>query len=392
MKIMLYVNSYLPYIGGREMVVHLLAKSYQELGHDVRVVGPGCWWKHRKTKFSYPLHRWPRIPFLSKDMAWTIQLLYAYLLYKPDIIHAHSTYPTGYIAARLKKFFKKPLIITPHGEDIHMIPEIGFGQRLDPVQDKKIRYALEKAEFITAISDSVAQSISDADVPNDKIISISNGVDLDRFQRRQEIDIYDYFGFPSGAQLVVTTGNYHPRKGHEVLIESIRLAVGKNENIRLVVIGRTSDKLKDEVKNDGLDSYVKFTGPLAVPVEEVSAGNDLLVALLNEAKIYVSSSIDEGAEGMSLALLEAMSAGACPVVTDISGNRDIVIKGSNGITVPPSSATDLSDAILQLLQDEDMQLMFRSESINTANKFGWIEIAKKYIDLYKLVINRRENV
>jgi len=383
---MLYVNSYLPSIGGREMVVHLLAKSYQELGYDVRVVGPGCWWKHRKTIFSYPLHRWPRIPLLPNDLVWTIQLLLAYIVYKPDVIHAHSTYPTGYIAARLKNMLKIPLVITPHGEDIHIIPEIDFGQRLDPVQNKKILYALDKAEFATAISDSVTKSISNAEVPDNKIISIPNGVDLNRFQRQHDVNVYEYLGIPADSDLVVTIGNYHPRKGHEVLIESIKLAVKKNSKIRLAIVGRTSNKFTSNVKDKGLDTYIKFTGPLAVPIDTQSK-DDFLSALLNEAKIYVSSSIDEGAEGMSLAMLEAMSAGACPIVTDISGNRDIVKNDINGITVPPSAPDSLAEAIIRVLQNKSLHAQLRSKSLETVNQFSWLKIAGQYIRTYEMAID-----
>lgn len=386
-KIMLYVNNYLPGIGGRELVVHHLATSYHEMGHEVRVVGPGCWWRHRKVKFQYPLHRWPRIPFVTKDFAGTIQLLLAVILYRPDVIHSHSTYPTGYIAARLKKFLKFPLIITPHGEDIHMIPEINFGQRLDPVQNKKIHYALEVADYTTAISDSVATSISTANVPAEKIIPIPNGVDLNRFQQIQAFDLYDYLDFPRDSRLVVTIGNYHPRKGHEILIESIKEAVKKDQSIRLVIVGRTSEELINKVRNEGLDSYIKFTGKLSVPAYEMEEV-DILAALLKEAKIYVSSSIDEGAEGMSLALLEAMSAGACVIVTNISGSRDIVKDGINGITVPPSSSHDMASAILNVLQDDKLRTQLINQSVETAMKYGWLEIANKYIELYRVAIDK----
>ncbi len=384
---MLYASSYLPSIGGREVVVHQLALAYQELGHDVRVVGPGAWWNSRKIKFPYPLHRWPRIPLLTKEGAWLLQLLLVKILYRPDIIHAHSTYPTGYIAARLKKFLKFPLIITPHGQDIHVIPEINFGHRLNPVLDKKIQYALDAAEKITAISDSVAKSIKQTNVAADKIVSIPNGVDLKRFQGKQKSDIYKYLNIPADSQLILTTGNYHPRKGHEVLIESIQQAIKTEARIVLVIVGRTSEQLIAKVNAEGLSAHVKFTGPLGVPLDISEEQEDILAALLNNVKIYVSSSVNEGAEGMSLALLEAMSAGVCPIVTDISGNRDIVINGKNGVVVPPSSPGEMADAIIQVLHDENKRIELKNNAIELAKNFGWLEIAKKYISLYEMVIS-----
>ena len=165
MNIVLYVPSYLPSIGGRELVVHYLATSLLSLGHRVRVVGPAGWWSHRKIRFDYPLHRWPTLRGFFRDKVAFTQLLLDTTIWGCDVIHAHSTYPSGYSAARLKTIKNFPLVITPHGEDIHTIPEIGFGQRLDPIQRPKIARSLQSAELLTAISDSIKASLLDAGAP-----------------------------------------------------------------------------------------------------------------------------------------------------------------------------------------------------------------------------------
>ncbi len=51
MKIVLFANSFLPQIGGRELVVHHLARALTELGHQARVVGPGGWWTFRNLRY-----------------------------------------------------------------------------------------------------------------------------------------------------------------------------------------------------------------------------------------------------------------------------------------------------------------------------------------------------
>ena len=382
---MLYVNTYLPTIGGKELVVHQLAKSYQALGHKVRVVGPGCWRVHRKIKFPYPLHRWPKIPFLTKEITWLIQFFLAYILYKPDIVHAHSTYPNGYIAARLKQFLKFPLIITPHGEDINVIPEIEFGARLDPIIDNKIRKAIQASDYITAISNTVDKSILDAGGSSEKIVHIPNGVELKRFARPCRLNVYEYLDIASDSLLVITIGNYHERKGHEVLIEAIKVAIKKEPRIVLVIIGRTSEKLVNAVSNQGMSNNIKFTGSLKVPIYELDENNDIMAALLNKAIIYVSSSINEGAEGMSLALLEAMSANSCIIVTDISGNRDLIRNNENGIIVQPGSPKAISEAMIQILNDNNLQARLKEKGFETASQFDWHAIAKRYIELYKLI-------
>lgn len=385
-KILLCVSSYLPNVGGREVVLHQLASSYQKLGHEVRVAGPGSWWKYRGIKFGYPLYRLPRIPLISNDSLLLIQLLFIKLFYNFDIIHAHSTYPNGYAAARLKNILKRPIIITPHGEDIHVVPEINFGDRLDPILDKKIQYALKLSDFTTSISDSVTDSIVNAGVQESKIKYIPNGVDLERFKIEQDIDVYTMFGIPKDSKIILSIGNYHPRKGHEVLIESVQQAIKQNPKIRLLVVGKSSDILIRKVQSENLDEFIKFTGQLKFPTIINNTEPDILVALMQHSDIYITASIGEGSEGLSLALLEAMSSGLCIIATDISGNRDIINNDKNGIIVPPSSPEEMCKAILNILADENKLLQLQDNARETVQEYGWIEIAKKYISLYESCI------
>ncbi|MBI2233886.1 MAG: glycosyltransferase family 4 protein [Micavibrio aeruginosavorus] len=58
-----------------------------------------------------------------------------------------------------------------------------------------------------------------------------------------------------------------------------------------------------------------------------------------------------GGEGLPKALLEAGACGRAMVATDVSGNREIVIPGRNGLLVPEKDAAALADAILQIASD-----------------------------------------
>lgn len=71
----------------------------------------------------------------------------------------------------------------------------------------------------------------------------------------------------------------------------------------------------------------------------------------NQEDIYLNIS---DFEGMSLAMLEAMSCGALPVVTDVSGVRDLVEDGKNGFIVPVDNWMGIADKIEILDRDRDM--------------------------------------
>jgi len=388
MNIVLYVPSYLPGIGGRELVVHHLATSILSLGHRVRVVGPTGWWSHRKIRFDYPLHRWPTLRGIFSDKVAFTQLLLDTTIWGCDVIHAHSTYPSGYSAARLKTIKNFPLVITPHGEDIHIIPEIGFGQRLDPIQRPKIARSLQAAELLTAISSSIKASLLDAGAPEDKIRKIPNGVDVERFQRPVSADVRKRLQLPEKSQLIVTVGNYHPRKGHEVLIRAMPYILESKPLAHLIIIGRNTNELRPLLRELSLEGNVKLTGTIDFPL--ITSNNnsqdcekpDWLAAIYRSSELYVSAGLEEGAEGLSLALLEAMSAGLPVVATDISGNRDIVKDDENGLLIPPADHTQLSEAVLRLLTKKESSSRMGTKARETANQYQWLKIARQYLEVY----------
>ena len=264
MNIVLYVQSFLPSLGGRELVVHYLARSLQSLGHRVRVVIPGGFWCYRNIRLGYPVHRWPTLRGRAAKYVMLPQLLLDTTLWGCDVIHAHSTYSSGYIASLLKKVRNVPLVITPHGEDIHVIPEIGFGQRLDPIQRPKIEYALKNADVVTAISGSIKASLLDAGTAPEKIREIPNGVDLERFQKTSGTDVRRWLGLPPDARLLVTVGNYHPRKGHESLLRAMPYILKSEPRARLVIVGRNSGELLPLIDFNGLNGSLLFISGLSL--------------------------------------------------------------------------------------------------------------------------------
>lgn len=66
-------------------------------------------------------------------------------------------------------------------------------------------------------------------------------------------------------------------------------------------------------------------------------------------------------EGSSLAMLEAMSYGAVPVVTEVSGVAEAVVNGVNGFSVPTGSIEGIARGICILAQDEDLRRRFSAE-------------------------------
>ncbi|HAJ77284.1 MAG TPA: hypothetical protein DCM64_12640 [Gammaproteobacteria bacterium] len=342
MKILLLNNAHLPLIGGKEIVVYHLATSLLELGHEVLLVGPAGWYRFIKHTFGYTLYRWHRISLVPKELAWKI----------------------------------------------HKVEEIGFGARLDPEKDKKICFAVQNAIYTTAISKAVAASLEDASTKKN-IISIPNGVDIKRFTQKVDVDVFKHFELPHDSKLIVSVGNYHVRKGHKELVDGFLKALEVDPKLRLIIVGNTSAPFCNSVIERGLGDYVKFSGVLRFPLPGyTSTEPDLLVTLLHASYAYVSSSIAEGTEGLSLAMLEAMAAGSCVIATSISGNEDIINSEENGILVAPGSIDELTAALLRIASDDTTRNRLAQNGQETVEQFLWLSITQKYLELYKLALSQ----
>ena len=384
MKILLLVNSHLPAIGGRELVVHNLAMQYLKAGHQVTVGGMAGMISERHIQFAYPVSRWPVLSRWPLASRWVAGALHA-MTHRYDVVHVHATYPSGYLAILLRSLFRAPIVVTPHGEDINIVEEIKFGQRLDPEQRPLIEATVRRADAVTAISQTVHASLLDAGAPQSLIHDIANGVDMERFAGPPLGSVPQRFGFQPGTPLVVSIGNYHAVKGHEVLVDAVALAHSRGQKLGLVIVGRTSPEFCAQVAARGFGEFIKFAGVLPVPTWNEKAP-DLLAELLVSSSIYVSASIGEGAEGLSLSLLEGMAAGACPVVTDISGNRDMVQDGVNGRVVRPANASAMADALCDLLDDEPTRQRLAGAARQTASRYSWAAVADQYLALYRKLL------
>ena len=405
MNIVLYSHTFLPAVGGRELVVHFLADALQRKGVRVRVTGPSGVRSAAGLILPYPVHRYPQFVrvgsiedkglspwrrwLLERSFVW--RLRYDLARHGADLVHAHTTYPDGF-TANLVLRHKIPLVITPHGIDIHEIPEIGHGLALIPGVREKITEALNAADAVTAISESIAEAVRRRGVSDERIIRIDNGVDLHRFDRRDTRRVRERYGIPQDAPIVLSVGNFTPRKGQDYLVRAARRLREAVPGTRVVIVGRGTGALREEVQRLGLAGTVLLPGSLPPPALSAlsgGCGDDDLADLYREASVFVSCGIAEGSEGLSLAVLEAMAAG-CPIVaTDISGNRDIVQPGINGLLVAPASEDALARALLEVLRNPALRGRFSREARATAEKHGWDRVADDYIALYERLLTRR---
>lgn len=286
-----------------------------------------------------------------------------------DIVHAHMAYPTGYIAVKLKKRLKSPVVITSHKGDI--IPESRYRQRF--ITRKRMCWALEKADAATAVSSELKNIIDELSLNEAKSFVIPNGVDVPDDTPGL---MPESCARVADKNFMLTLGRLHHYKGLDVLLDAINMLVKQGIEIPRLVIagdGRELQNLQRQAAALGLDNVVVFAGPVF---------GDRKTWLLRNCRFFLQPS---RAEGMPLTILEAMVFGKVVIGTKIGGICELVKNGLTGFLAEPNDAASLSRAILTLIQQREIQMM-QNNAREFASQMTWPVIADRYLELYQRLL------
>ena len=159
---------------------------------------------------------------------------------------------------------------------------------------------------------------------------IENGVDVERFSPGGEAAARD------GDPLLVCVGRLARQKGQDVAVDALARMADRRARLRLVGTGPEAAAVADRAAAAGVADRVELVGAVPDPAPHLRAADVVLVP--------------SRWDGLSLALLEAMAAGAAVVATRVSGAS--VLDGV-GLLVPPDDPGALAAAADRLLAHPD---------------------------------------
>ena len=381
MNICLFTSSFLPVVGGREMVVHNLATALSEMGHRVVVLVPFSKIRGKKNNYNYRIVQFGFRgygTFKLINLSMIVTIIYIVWKYKIDIINVHGVFKAGTWAYLFSKICRKiPIIGTPHGDDIQVFPELNYGVRIDPKNDVIVRRNVKSFHSLTAISKSIRRNLEEI-VSDDKcIVNIPNGIwTLKSKSNFKRYETKKKFAIPNKSTLLISIGRNHPIKGFGIGVEALARLTDKHYDISYLIIGRNMDSIRELAKSLGVGERLFTPGQL-----EVKA----VAELLRASDIYISPSL---IESFGLTTIEAMSAGLPCVVTDIEGSRDIV-SSEFGIITRPGDGKKLAEAIQYLIENKAVMKKMGQLAHHESLKYDWLKIAKDYENVYRETIDRK---
>jgi Glycosyltransferase len=261
----------------------------------------------------------------------TLTMIDAVRAFDPQHLHAHwATYPSS--AARiLAGRIGRPWSFTGHAHDIF-------------VHDQDLAGKLNQADFSVTISGYNQKQLAARMIPRNqsRLAVIHCGV--------LPADL-PYTAAGREAAYIVGVGRLDPIKGFIHLVEACRLLKERGTAFTCDIIGDgpLRDTLQQAIDAAGLQAQVRLTG--ALPQQEVRTR-------INRATLFVLPSVllaDGNADGIPVALMEAMACGATAISTRVSGIPELIHHEENGLLVSPGDAAELADAMARLLGDAPLR-------------------------------------
>jgi glycosyltransferase involved in cell wall biosynthesis len=285
---------------------------------------------------------------------------------KFDLLHAHFL-DQGYIGAKLKSLYNKPLVITAHGGEVYDLP---FKSQW---YNTLYRYVIGEADQVITVSNFNAEKLLSLGVPSKKIHVIPNGYNEAFFKALSVIAMRQKLELPLNKKILLSIGNLVPEKGHTFLIDAMRFVIQKHQDALLIIIGDgiLREELERQVKHLGLSGKVLLLG---------RKSHEEIPMWINACDIFVAPSLTES---FGVVIIEALACGKPVVGTRVGGIPEIISSCEVGILVESAHSSSLAEGLLEAMARKWSQMAITSY----AEQYSWNQIVPKIIDVYYQALN-----
>lgn len=305
-----------------------------------------------------------------------------------DVIHSHlwAANIIGRVAGRLSKV---PVVSSVHNPD-HEPQAWTDGADVSLITRHAVK-ALDRwsAHFgnkrMIAVSDYVKQSAHrDLHFSLDAIELVYNPVDIDLLTapvRRNRSEVLGEHGLSANDLILLNVARVSPQKGLLYAVRALPAILRDFPSVQLVSVGATTDDrwvkhLKREAEALGVADHFHLLG-----------AQPNVPAFLRACDLFVFPSLYEG---LGIALIEAMAAGAACIATNVGPIPEVVQDGRDGVLVLPADPDHFARAVCDLLGDPSRRAQLGKAATETAlRRFQPKESAERLTRIYESVVKDR---
>lgn len=339
--------------GGAERVISLLANHYAEKNWEVNIL------TLLNNKVQYKLHSNVNVIDFSSNLSRILMF--------PKWVYSIRKYFIENNPDKVVSFVARINIITllsSLGLDLDII----ISERNDPKSDgrsiivKALTFILYRLARIVIFQTKSAKSYFPQYIQSNSLI-ISNPIEI----KKSASDIK--------KKKIVSVGRLESQKNHKLLIDAFNIVHKSYPKYELYIYGEgiLKGELLQQIENYNLLEKVFLKGNVSNIHEHIS-----------DAEMFVLSS---DYEGLSNALLESMFMGIPSISTNCAGSNEVIINEENGLLVPIGEMEPLADAMIYLIENEELRRKISTNSIKLKENFK-LDII---MDKWEIAIeNRRE--
>ncbi len=354
--------------GGVQFHVRDLAEALEKLGHSVSVLAPA----DEDTPlpdYITPAGRAIPVRYNGSVARMTFGPVSARRVRRWleggdfDILHLHEpvTPSLGMLALWIAS---GPIVATFHTALLR--------SRALQVAYPMVRSSMEKISARIAVSEDARRTLVEH-LGGDAVV-IPNGVYVDAFAQAQPDPRWT--GTPEAPTVAFLGRLDEPRKGLPVLTRAIPAVLEAHPGARFLVAGHGET---------GAAEAREQLGDLAASVEFLGGVSDEDKArLLASVDVYCAP--HTGGESFGIVLVEAMSAGATVVSSDLGAFRRVLDEGDAGVLFRNGDAADLAATLTRVLADPELRRRTSARASEVVRRYDWSSVTQQVLTVYEMVL------
>jgi len=285
----------------------------------------------------------PRLAKAAGALGGMWRILLACLGRRPAVVHAHVASRASFLRKSLVLLIARmsgcKTIFHLHGAEFREFATQEAGRWLR----RWIRHTLERSSVVIALSESWAQFVR-AFAPGAKVAVVPNAVPLPALPAQAADE----------EGRVLFLGRIEAGKGVYELLAAGALLAGRFPGLRLVIGGEGDlQGVRRRAAELGIAERVELPGWIDAQARGLE---------LARAGVFC---LPSHAEGLPMALLEAMAARKAVVACSVGGVPEAIHDGDNGMLVPPRDADALAAALAAVLGDAALRARLGNRARST---------------------------
>lgn len=239
-----------------------------------------------------------------------------------------------------------------------------------------VRQSLEKIAARIAVSEDARRTLVEH-LGGDAVV-IPNGVYVDQFADAQPDPRWT--GTPERPTLAFLGRLDESRKGLAVMLGAVREVLAHVPGARFLVAGRgeTGEQQARELLGDQAGA-VEFLGGVS---DEDKA------RLLSSVDVYIAP--QTGGESFGIVLVEAMSAGAAVVASDLGAFSRVLDDGAAGVLFRTGDSADLARTLVEVLADPDRRAAVVARASSVVRRYDWSAVTDQVLAVYEMAVAGRD--